>query len=296
MNFESIYLLDIQWQDVKHFFNSVFFTAIAGSLAGAFAGAYGAQRIAERAKHRDELLREIRNTNTATVVAFGLCNSFIQMKKQHVKPLKETFDSQKAAFLDHLNKMRAGQINKDTAFAFLADFETLPPPQLPVDILQKQVFEKLSLVGRPLNLIITLGQVTHGLIASLEQRNQLIESHKLADTPISAPLYFGLLQGNCINQEYSSLIDAIYNQTDHGIFFSHLLGKDLIEHGEQAAAQFKNTYGKGAPSISKSDFSEAEKAGLMPNADNYPDWFAKFAKSTGSPTFLEKIRLLLKRH
>lgn len=131
MNFESIYLLNIQWQDVKDFFNSVFFTAIAGSLAGAFAGAHGAQRIAERAKYRDELLREIRNTNAATNVALGVCNSLLSVKKQHVKPLKEAFVTQKAALRDHLNKRRLGEISKDAIFNFLADLETLSLPQLP---------------------------------------------------------------------------------------------------------------------------------------------------------------------
>ncbi len=281
---------------MKDFFNSVFFTAIAGSLAGAFAGAYGAQRIAERAKYRDELLKEIRNTNAANMVVFGMCNSLIQMKKQHVKSLKETFETQKAALLDHLNKMQMGQISKDTIFRFSADFETLSLPQLPVDILQKQVFEKLSLVGRPLSLAITLSQTVHSLSASLEKRNQLIESYKVANASISAPLYFGLPQGGYINQDYPSLINAIYNQTDDGIFFSQLLGKDLVEHGEQIAAQFKKIFGKGAPTISKSNFGKAEKAGLMPKADNYPDWFTMFVKNTGSPTFLEKIRLRLKRH
>jgi hypothetical protein len=67
--------------DAKDFFNSVFFTAIAGSLAGAFAGARAAQRIAEKTRNKEELLREIRNTNAATMVAFGVCNSLISGQK-----------------------------------------------------------------------------------------------------------------------------------------------------------------------------------------------------------------------
>lgn len=299
MNFESIHHLNIQWQDVKIFFNSVFFTAIAGSLAGAFAGAYGAQRIVERAKYRGELLKEIRNTNAATNVSFSVCNSFLSMKKQYVKPLKETFETQKAALLDHQNKRRLGEISKDKLFEFSADLQTLSLPQLPVDILQTQVFEKLSLMGRPLNLATTLSQTAHSLSASLEKRNQLIESYKVnAPTlqDVFVALYFGLPHGRYINQDYPSSLDAIYSQTDDGIFFSQLLCKDLVEHGEQIAARFKKKYGKGAPTINKLDFTKAETLGLMPKADNYADWVTMFVKNTDSPTFLERIRLRLKRH
>jgi len=282
VNIETIQYLTGYWPEVRDFFNSVFFTAIAGSLAGAFAGAYGAQRIAERGKYREEALKEIRNSNATTVVAFGICNSLLSIKKQHVKSLKEHFESQKIALLDFQKKRNLNQIGKDEVFQFLADFQTLSLPQLPVDILQKQIFEKLSLVGRPLSLTTTLAQTVDSLRASLDKRNQLIESYKKGTEAISPALYFGLPQQGHINQDYPSVIDAIYRQTDDGIFFSQLLCKDLAEHGEQIAAQFKKTFGKNAPTISKCDFSKAEKDNLMPNADNYSDWITMFVKTTSS--------------
>jgi hypothetical protein len=261
----------------------VFFTAIAGSLAGAFAGAYGAQRIAERSKNRDELLKEIRNTNATISLAFGICNSLLAMKKQHVKSLKENFEAQKEALLEHQQKMRAGQILPGTVFNFLVDFQTLSLLQLPIDILQSQIFEKLSLVGRPLNLTTTLSQTTHSLNASLEKRNQLIEFYKAKATrqPISPSLYFGLPQGGHINQDYPCTVYAIYNQTDDGIYFSRLLCKDLVEHGKQVVTHFKKQYGKGAPNVSEPDFNKAVDAGLMPNDDNYADWTSSFIKKSG---------------
>jgi hypothetical protein len=103
----------------------VFFTAVAGSLAGAFAGAYGGQRIVAKGKEREELLAEIRNTSAATVVTFAICNSFVTIKKQHIKHLKELFDHQKAAFLEHIKKHSLGQLYGNGAFQFTADFQTL---------------------------------------------------------------------------------------------------------------------------------------------------------------------------
>lgn len=266
------------WPSIKEFLNSVFFTAIAGSLAGAFAGAYGAQRIAEKAKFREQLLKEIRGINTAIMLAFGICNSLLVIKKQHIKPLKENFEAQRAALLDHKQKRDSGLISQDIEFHFTADLQTLSLPPLPVDILQTQAFEKLSLEGRPISLTTTLGQTIHNLSSSLEGRNQLIETYR-ANNGVSPAEYFGLPIGGQINEMYPSLINAIYQQTDEGIFFSHLLCQDMIEHGNRIVELFNKNFKKGAPKISRADFSKSEKLGLMPNADNYADWFTAFIKN-----------------
>jgi hypothetical protein len=111
----------------------VFFTAIIGSLAGAFAGAYGGQWIVAKGREREELLAEIRNTSAATVVAFAICNSILSIKQQHVKRLKDSFDQQKAGFLEHAKKHSLGQIPSDTPFHFIADLQSLFLPPFPLD-------------------------------------------------------------------------------------------------------------------------------------------------------------------
>ncbi|RFC35612.1 MAG: hypothetical protein DID92_2727743994 [Candidatus Nitrotoga sp. SPKER] len=262
------------WIEIEAFFNSVFFT----SIAGAFAGAYGAQRIAERSKYREQMLKEMRDTNAAIMIAFGICNSLLSVKKQHVKSLKEDFDFQKAALLEHHKKVNIGQISRDEIFDFRTDLMTLSLPPLPVDILQGQLFEKLSLVGRPLSLATTLSQSVHSLNASLEKRNQLIDVYK-ASGGVTPVLYFGLPHNNQTDANYPSVIDAIFKQADDIIFFSQLLCKDLSEHGNQLAKQFKTKFGKGAPKISEPDFSKAEELGLMPNISSYADWLTMFVKA-----------------
>ena len=248
-------------------------------MAGAFAGAYGAQRIAEKSKLRDQLLKDIRGTNTAIMLAFGICNSLLSIKEQHVKPLKENFDTQKIALLDHEQKLNLGLISEDEKFHYTANFQTLSLPPLPVDILQTQVFEKLSVTGRPINLLTTLSQTVHNLSSSLAMRNQQIEIYKAKDGATAAE-YFGLQLEGHINQIYPSLINAIYQQTDDGIFFSHLLCMDMIEHGNKIVELFNKNFKKGAPIINKTDFSKAEKLGLMPKADKYIDWSTAFSKNS----------------
>ncbi|MFZ1960036.1 MAG: hypothetical protein WAU63_02125 [Methylovirgula sp.] len=257
----------------ESFFNSVFFIATVGSLAGAFGGAWGAQRIAERSKDRAELLKELRNTNAAIVVAFSICNTLISAKKQHVKSLKENFEKARSDLIE--SQTRGG------IFAFQADFRTLPEIDLPLAILQAQIFEKLSLEGRGLMLMTTLVQSVGGLNAAILRRNQLIELYKRNSLPrpVLPSLYFGLAQNDGhIDQEYPDLISAIYTQNDDSIFFSQLLCNDLIEHGEKIFGSYEKQFGNGAPRISKPDFSKAEKAELMPPTGNYTDWLNMFVK------------------
>jgi hypothetical protein len=206
------------WQSAKDFLNSNFFITIASSCAGAFFGAYGAQRIVARGKERDELLTEIRNTNATVMVAVGICNSFLGIKRQNVKPLKDLYDAQKAAYHDHARKRELGQISHDIPFEFLANLQSLFLPPFPLDILRQQVFEKLSLSGRPLLLVNALSETIHGLNTSIDARNQLIDSYK--NSSFSAELYFGLRPGGSrvINQEYPASIEQIYHHTDNGFF------------------------------------------------------------------------------
>jgi hypothetical protein len=139
-----MYLDWMTWENVKAFANSNFFTALAGSAAGAFSGTYIAQRIVERGKIHDELLTEIRNTNAAIMLSFGICNSMLALKKQHVKRLKEEFDSSRETLLKVLQgKAKQG----DPPFEFKADLASLPRSRQPTEALQRQVFDNLSVGG-----------------------------------------------------------------------------------------------------------------------------------------------------
>lgn len=266
------------WPSLKNFANSAFALSLLGSLTGAFAGAAAAQRIAECSKYREELLREIRNTNAAIALAFGVCNSLLALKKQHVKNLKECYDAQRVAALEFTRKHKAGEIQRDVAFEFQADLQTLQVQSLPMDTLQAVVFERLSIIGRPLSLVVTLAQTVHSLEESLAKRNTLIEGYKTEfaeDTQRFAPLYFGLpYDEGHVNLDYPGTIDAIYSQTDDGIFFGNLLCKDLHEHGKQLSDSFKRKFKKDSPRVNEVDFAMA--GGLMPDEKNYADWVKAF--------------------
>lgn len=274
---ETATFLKADWPDVKDFFNSVFFIAIAGSLAGAFAGARAAQRMADKGRNREELLKEIRAANAAIMVAFGICNNLLSAKKQHIKFLKETFDRDKLSTMEGLKKQQAGTGGVVT---FLADYRTLQVLDLPTSILQTLIFEKLSVHGRTILLATTVAQTIESLNTCIKRRNELIEGFKTGSLPDTQALalYFGFSFGGRINEEYANAIEAIYRQTDDAIFFSSQLCNDLTRHGGELAASFKRRFGGGAPRIHKPIFSKAVSENLMPKESDYADWMSMFVK------------------
>ena len=178
MTVESADAVLSYWPAVKDFFNSTFFTAIAGSFAGAVAGAYGAQRIAERGKQREELSREIRNINAASMVAFSMCNSLISLKHQHVRRLKEDYHHQRIQVIKHRRKIEEAVDPPGFTIRYIADLQTLPTPNPPSELLQSFLLDRISSVSRATALYLTLRQVLNSLNTSIRKRNDLIEFFK----------------------------------------------------------------------------------------------------------------------
>jgi hypothetical protein len=90
------------WENLKSLGNSAFTTSLLGALAGAWFGARSAQRVAERGKLREELTKEIRNVNAANALSFGIVNSMLALKKQHVAALKSDYDTERQRHADYL--------------------------------------------------------------------------------------------------------------------------------------------------------------------------------------------------
>ena len=172
-------LFYLTWENAKAFANSAFTTSLVGALAGAFAGAVAAQRVAERAKDKEILLGQLRNTNASIVTAFSICNAFLAFKKQHVREIAALFLKQKELFIEHQQKISAGE---DVAQLYLLfDLRNIESPRVPVAVLQNLLFDRISVTGRPLALMSTLQQTIESLERSVAARNNLIEQFKKID-------------------------------------------------------------------------------------------------------------------
>lgn len=230
----------LSWDNLTGFLNSNFTAALAGALAGALA----AQRIADRAKQRDALLQEVRIINAAIMVTFTICNAGLALKKQFVKGIYEEYSKQKELLQEFHRRRNAGEQPRDLPFEFRADFRTVPMPVVPIDLLRTQVFEHISVTGRPLALVSTLAGAVASLAGIIQKRDTLIERFT-ALGPAGADqlpaFYFGLPYGpGHVSMEYVDTIEGLRSLTEDVIFFSELLGKDLMDHGNQILKQYQS--------------------------------------------------------
>ena len=289
----SNFVLELfSWQNISAFFNSNFTAA----LAGAFAGAIAAQRIGDRAKQRDILLQEIRTINAAITISFTVCNAGISLKKQYIKDMYEKYIAKKSDLEEFLKKRETGEIPRNQPFEFQADFRSLQMPQVPIETLRAQVYENISVTGRPLALVGALSGAIDSLADTINKRNALIEQFRALGAAGEAQLpafYFGLPYGpGHVSTEYLDTVESMYTLTDDVIFFSELLGKDLMEHGNNILNQYRKIAKVKKEKISELDFEKAYENGLMPNKNNYADWLKAFIKPAqqDTPADAEKRR------
>lgn len=262
-------LIDKSWL----LLNSSFLSAIVGALAGTFGSVY----IIERIKNRRSILEEIRNTNAAIMIVFGITNLYFGIKNQHVISMYEKYQKSREEVLDKIKSAKGNQNIKEIRFH--ADLQALEPLPINLDSLEKLIFERISLNGRPLAAFSALFLSMNTLNAMLNKRNSLLntyrtnpprnpeESKKLVDS------YFGFIDeyGNG-DGTFQSLTEGVYRHTDDCIFFSMLLIKDLVARG----LELKKSYGRNAPKVNSPKFDSDKTQKLIPKAEEYEDWANAF--------------------
>lgn len=257
-----------------------FFMATIGALAGAWFGAWAAQRIAAKNKLREDMQKEIRDTNVAIVLALGVVNSGAMLKRQQVRPLVISYESDCALCQKIMGKAPSErQVGERPKFSLLEIHEIAPP----VHRLEDLVHRHLTTIGRALDSATQLSDSVANLNAALRHRNSLIEKFKRDDFPKGAQkehFYFGLPYDNGqTNTEYGDTISGIGCYTDDVIFFASKLCEDLGGHGESLLRIYRRLkLGGVAPSINQVDLSAAKSAGLIPDDIDYEAWTSGFSK------------------
>lgn len=245
---------------------------------GAGVGAFAAQWIAERKKTKDDLVKEIRATNAAVSITFDILNVFLASKKQHIG-LVVAFEGAKAQLEQVLAAKRGG--NPQAVFEFRMDLQSIPEILVPDERLQKIVFEKISIVGKPINLASVLVRSIHALGQSIAKRNQLIEKFREIDRDdhdTKTRLYFGLPdEHGHVDENYPSVMKAISNQTDDCIWFSKALIEELSKHGEKLKKTYEREFRGQPPNVTSVDLSLVEE-GLLPPDENFVDWTKGFVE------------------
>jgi len=258
--------------------NSNFATSLVGAFAGAIGGAYAAQKLADKSKIREWLTSEIRITNAAIMVAFDTCNTLLIVKAQHVVPIKENWERQRAEFDESLK--RVGGVLQRAQYYVHMDLKALHPPSTEVGVLRTMAFEKLSLPGRPVVIVATLVRCIQSLNHALAAYNAAIDEFRNSGPHPEEErcrFYFGLRSDQGVMDErYRSSVEGISIYIDYGIWYSQRLCKELTEYGDLQAEEWVKKVGGFRPHIKRISFDGARQDGLIPDDKDYEPWLKAF--------------------
>lgn len=246
--------------ELWNFFNSQFVAA----CAGAFAGAYGAYIIAEKSKK----IEEIRNLNSAISLAFDICNEYILFKRDFIIPLKVHFDNVQKKYANY-------QTGNSEDFKLSLDGQLFEPVYVPTKELHEIIANKITLGARPLAAMQSLIRVSSSLDNLVTRRNDLMISFKpyVHINKNMEELYLGQPNENGItDRTYVDIIHHIYEYTNHCIFFSYILCKDMVKQGKSQ----KNSFLMTLPTIREPDFTKPIESKLMPDEKEYKTWLDGF--------------------
>ena len=249
------------WWYLKPIVESNFFTALLGAGAGALA----AYLLARKAKRFDDNVQEVRYCNEGLIAAWNLCNSAMVLRKQHVKALKDNFDSSARQAEAHRHAVKNGAIPAGQPYVFIADYRKLPPFFASSANLQRAC-DNITLGGKSL-------MMANSLMQSIEQLNLQISEHNITlqnfeatseiDDDQKVARHFGLLFGGKIDTRYRDTVKGIAESTDDCIWFAARLADAFTVRGKEVKGKNKRM-----PKVQGVTFPE----GSIPDDSNYADF------------------------
>lgn len=294
---QAVAWLSLAWQWVIQLVSSHLFESGLVALAGAYFGAKTAQGTAARNKLRDELTKEIRDTNAAISLAFAISNSVMALKRQHLGSLKEGFDKDKKDLIEFERKRKTGEIQGNKEYVVRCDFRYLAVPNPPTDTLQAHVVDRLSVVGRPLNLAVAIAESAVALRESIANRNEQIKAFRSEGVKRDRAFmarFFGLPTGDGeVDEIYSTTLDAMVLHADCLIYFTYLLCDDLQVHGARLVDRYRKR-SKQAPRVTQVDFAPAKANNLIPPESEFESWSTAFVKLPEPLTRWERVLVALR--
>jgi hypothetical protein len=249
--------------------------AILAAFIGTYFGATTAQNIALKSKKKEDLLKDIKHLNAAITVAYCVCNNFLNLKAQHIQGIKANYDTLRQEWLAHLDGLANGV---ETPFRRSIELGSLAELNIPNEALQQFALEKITLSSRPLAAVLFTINSGIELNQVIKVRNEYLEQRKRNPPTGRAAFdtYLGTsIDGTNVDETYRNLTDSLSSKVDEGIFFSHLLCKDLaamcVPLMDAYAKEFKQTL-----TASKTDFTATAAAGLIPKDEEFKDWLKGF--------------------
>jgi hypothetical protein len=274
----------MEWSSLFSFLQSETFwiglgTAAIGSFAGAWVGAWAAQRIADKARVRQQIVDEMNAVNWALEITGPLCGTYLNLKEQHVRKLAVDYAAQYQQVHEAVAAKKAGEL-KEAPIIGAMDLSTIDPVEVQIGILLKLVTEKLSVTGRPRPLAVELARCVDSLNRSIMQRNAILTDFGrsgLNSSQLVPHVYAVEKPDGNVDARYRDSVQAIALQTDDCIHFSRILGEDLERYGSRLHYRWKRLRMRGRlPRTTQLGWEKAEAKGLFPNPKRYVSWDETF--------------------
>ncbi|WP_148053537.1 hypothetical protein [Pseudomonas brassicacearum] len=256
---------------LNNFGNSSLFTTLFGALAGAYAGAWAAQRIAAKSKLQEELLREIRSTNSALLLAQAIFNIGLSSKVHSALPLKTAYEEEVKIFKenpeDFTEKLK-GPVN----------LERVTCATMPISALHPLVLTEISSSVGAVRALLHLKIAVDSHLDALANRNGIIELFINKTLPRGLKfedMYFGEPREGVTHRGYPDSIRDIYTTADDIIFFSKKLCESLHLHAMELRDRYRRV-SKNRVTISKLVIDPNIDPSLIPGDDSYSKWVAGY--------------------
>jgi hypothetical protein len=232
------------WQTASQLPPPNFSWTLASTVFGLLVSAW----LTSRAQKKKEMVAELNSISAALVLCFSITNIFLGLKRQIIRPMRDRFIHARLQY----NQARQNRGAAQVMDAHL-DLQAISPVRAPTGALERYVFEKISIRGRPLAAVVTLVGAIDGLGQAIKYRNELVTEFREGPRPepkVGAERYFGLRTADgAIDERFCVNIQAISNQTDDCIFFSRLLAEDLLRYGRKLRRRHARKLMMGLPRV-----------------------------------------------
>lgn len=260
--------------------NSPLITAVIGGVIGAGFGAWAAGYIAKRGKRYDSVNEELRACNLAMLLAQQCFNLALTLKIDAVKPITEAYNIARGEYLDP----EAG------APSVRQSLQKIHPINPPLDALRTVALERLTLPGPAIRAVLQVVESTNCLNRALNFRNELTDTFLHQQFPPGMDfhhMYFGIPKDGICHAGYMDCVKSMARYNDETLFFSMTLCRMLDEQGVQLRKERKKLR-RGKISINRFRLNEKIPEGVIPDADEYAEWFAGYEAHTNTKKWWQR--------
>jgi hypothetical protein len=282
--------------------DSLFGEDALGNLLAAAFGAFAGGLAGSRSQSKRAVIAELNAVAAARALSFFVANTFLGLKRQHVRHMRRQFIQNKREFL---SARRAAARGAPIRFEARLDLQTLSAPKVPTELLERSIFEKLTVRGRPLVTVVALINAIEGLRTLINDRNACIEEWRVRESIPGGwavpdvrkfELYFGVRNaaGGPVDERFLTFLRGIYKQTDDCIFFARMLELDLFEYAGALHRKNRWKYRLGLAAPYATDWSIAVDQNLMPSDSQYQAWLSGFKNMTSKQEdFFSRLRRVI---